>query len=115
MINKYTDLVRVANEGKEGCFAEWHATDHKVSERLEAEAAGCKFTAMAVESFGSWSDSAMGNLRRVAEHRSATSQGTQSPKKALRLLLTEMNITLMRSQARMLVTRMPAEDLCPSL
>ena len=62
----YTDMVRGANVGKAGCFAERYASEHKSSERLEAESAGHKFTAMAVESFGSWSDSAMGILRQVA-------------------------------------------------
>ena len=70
---------------------------------------------MAVESFGSWSDSAQAILREVAERRSAASQGTLSRGKAFQRLLTEMNVTLMRAQARMLVSRMPAENLRPSL
>ena len=111
----YTDSVRGANVWKAGSFAERYATEHKRSERLEAESQGYKFTAMAVESFGSWSDSTQGILREVAVRRSAASQGTLSRGKAFQRLFTEMNVTLMRAEARMLVTRMPAENLRPSL
>ena len=111
----YTNSVRGANVGNAGSFAERYATAHKRLERLEAESQGYRFTAMAVESFGSWSESARGILREVAERRSAASQGTLSRGKAFQRLLTEMNVTLMRAQARMLVLRMPAENLRPSL
>ena len=101
--------------GNAGSFVERYDTEHKRSERLEAEPQGYRFTGMAVESFGPWSESARGILREVAERRSAASKGTLSRGKAFQRLLTEVNVTLMRAQAHMLVLRMPAENLRLSL
>ena len=93
-----------------GSFAEQYATANKAKQREEAEAVRMKFTAMVVESFGSWSPSAMSILRVVAAGRACNANsGDILPKgDALHRLLTSLNVTLMRSQARMLVLRRPA-------
>ena len=108
--NKYTDLVRTATWVKAGSFAERYASEHKISERAEAVAAGHRFEAMVVESFGSWSKSALTIIKSVGKHRASTSNGTLSHAQATAQLIRGMNIALMRSQARMLVRRLPDED-----
>ena len=103
---KYTDLVRDANLVEAGSFAERYATEHKQKQREEAEAAKLRFAAMAVESYGSWSPSAMAVIRDLSVNRSLQSANL-SKADALHELLTALNITLMRSQARMMVLRSP--------
>ena len=55
---KYTDTVRNASWVAAGSFAEHYSSDQKARPRREAENAGSDFTAMVVESYGSWSTSA---------------------------------------------------------
>ena len=101
---KYTDLVRDASVVSAGSFAERYATEHKQKQREEAAAAKLRFAAMAVESYGSWCPSAMAVIRDVAIEHSMHS-GKLSKKEALHRLLAGLNVTLMRSQARMMVLR----------
>ena len=107
---KYTDTVRDANWVTAGSFAEQYATTNKVKQREGAEVAKMKFAAMVVESYGSWSPSAMAVLRKVAADRAAYGGNTLLKGEVLHHLLISLNVTLMRSQARMLVLRLPAES-----
>ena len=110
---KYTDLVRDASVVTAGSFAERYATEHKQKQREEAAAAKLRFAAMAVESYGSWCPSAMAVIRDMTIEHSMHS-GNLSKKEALHRLLAGLNVTLMRSQARMMVLRsLPTPD--PSL
>ena len=63
--SKYTDTVRNASWVAAGSFAEHYASEQKVRQRRESEDAGSDFTAMVVESYGSWSASALAVLRKV--------------------------------------------------
>ena len=110
---KYTDLVRDANWVAAGSFAERYATENKKKQREEAEAARHRFGAMVVETYGAWSPSAFAILKEVAASRSAYSGGL-SKGEALHQLVTTLNVALMRTQARMLVLRLPAAspDIC---
>ena len=63
---------------------------------------------MVVESYGAWSPSAMAVLREISTRKMANSGDTHPKSDALHHLLSSLNITLMRSQARMLVLRSPA-------
>ena len=110
---KYTDTVRDANWVTAGSFAEQYATVNKSMQRAEATAAHFKFGAMVVESYGSWCPSAMSVLREVAVARAAKSGSDISKGAALHQILTALNVTLMRSQARMLVLRLPANGPRP--
>ena len=112
---KYTDLVRDANMVAAGSFAERYAVEHKRKQREEAEETKTKFTAMAVETYGCWSPAAMSVLREVSKGQAATSGGTLSQGGALQQILTSLNVTLMRSQARMLVLRLPSANTGPAL
>ena len=106
---KYTDLVRDANLVEAGSFAERYATEHKQKQREEAEAAKLRFAAMAVESYGSWPPSAMAVIRDLSVNRSLQSANL-SKADALHELLAALNITLMSSQARMVLRSPPAPD-----
>ena len=103
---KYTDLVRSAGMVAAGAFAEKYATNHKRGQRQEAIEAGHDFTAMVVESYGSWSPTSLHMLKKIAGKRAATCKGDMSEQASMFFLLQDMNVTLMRSQARMLVRRM---------
>ena len=94
-----------------GSFAEHYASDQKARQRRESESAGSDFTAMVVESYGSWSSSALAVLRKVGERRAKASNGILSDGAATLQLVTDLNITLMRRQARMMISRMPVDDL----
>ena len=112
---KYADLVRNANGVTAGSFAESYATSHKQVQRRDAETAGYDFAAMVVGSYGSWSDSALAVLKKVGAWRSATSQGTMDRGTATANLIRDLNVTLMRVQARMMVARMAEDDPDPPL
>ena len=73
---KYTDKVRNASWVAAGSFVEHYAEEKKVHQRLEAEEAGHEFTAMVVESYGSWSVSATSVLKGVGKRRAQASNGT---------------------------------------
>ena len=109
--SKYTDTVRNASWVAAGSFAEHYASDQKARQRRESESAGSDFTAMVVESYGSWSSSALAVLRKVGERRAKASNGILSDGAATLQLVTDLNITLMRRQARMMISRMPVDDL----
>ena len=101
---KYLDSVRNASWVAAGSFAE-HYSETKEKQRQEAEEAQLGFTAMVVESFGSWSKSAMAVLWKVGALRANSSKGLLTDAQARNDLLKELNVTLMRSQARMMVSR----------
>ena len=106
---KYSDSVHNASWVTPGSFAE-HFAETKARQRQEAEKAGHLFTAMVVESFGSWSESALALLRDIGTQRANASKGLLSRDQARNDLLTDLNVTLMRSQARMMVSRIRVED-----
>ena len=93
-----------------GSFAEHYSSMEKGKQRREAVEAGCDFTAMVVESYGAWSPSASAVLRKVGERCSHASGGLLSEGEATSRIFAELNITLMRFQARMMVARSPSED-----
>ena len=107
---KYTDKVRNASWVAAGSFAEHYSSMEKGKQRREAVEAGCDFTAMVVESYGAWSPSASAVLRKVGERCSHASGGLLSEGEATSRIFAELNITLMRFQARMMVARSPSED-----
>ena len=111
---KYLDSVRNASWVTPGSFAA-HYAETKARQRQEADEAGHLFTAMVVESFGSWSESALALLRDIGTQRANASKGFLSRSQARNELLTELNVTLMRSQARMMVSRIPVADPAESL
>ena len=106
---KYLDSVRNASWVAAGSFAE-HYSETKEKQRQEAEEAQLGFTAMVVESFGSWSKSAMAVLWKVGALRANSSKGLLTDAQARNDLLKELNVTLMRSQARMMVSRIVVSD-----
>ena len=112
--SKYTDTARNASWVAAGSFAEHYASDQKARQRRESESAGSDFTAM-VESYGSWSSSGLAVFRKVGERRAKTSNGILSDGAATLQLVTDVNITLMRRQARMMISRMPVDDLLTPL
>ena len=65
---------------------------------------------MVVESFGSWSKSALAVLWKVGALRASASNGLLTDTQARNELLKELNVTLMRSQARMMVSRLVVSD-----
>ena len=113
--SKYTDTVRNASWVAAGSFAEHYASEQKVRQRRESEDAGSDFTAIVVESYGSWSASALAVLRKVGERRAKASNGILTDEASTLRLVTDMNVTLMRCQARMMITRLPAVDPLPPL
>ena len=70
---------------------------------------------MAVETYGSWNPAALSVMREVSKSRSAYSGGTLSQGDAFQQILTTLNVTLMRTQARMLVLRLPPVNTDPTL
>ena len=106
---KYLDLVRTASLVTPGSFAGQYA-ETKARQRQEAEDAGHLFEAMVVESFGSWSESALSVLRNIGAQRANASKELLSRSQARNDLLTELNIALMRSQTRMMVSRICVPD-----
>ena len=107
---KYTDKVRNASWVTAGSFAEHYSSMEKGRQRREAVDAGCDFTAMVVESYGAWSPSASAVIRKVGERLSHASCGLLTEGEATSRIFTELNVTLMRLQARMMVTRLLPED-----
>ena len=69
-----------------------------------------QITAMVVESYGAWSPSASAVIRKVGERLSHASCGLLTEGEATSRIFTELNVTLMRLQARMMVTRLRPED-----
>ena len=106
---KYLDSVHNASWVAPGSFAE-HYAQTKARQRQEATEAGFLFTAMVVESFGSWSESALALLRDIGTQRANASKELMSRSQARNELLTELNVALMRSQARMMVSRICVPD-----
>ena len=106
---KYLDSVRNASWVAPGSFAE-HYAQTKARQRQEATEAGFLFTAMVMESFGSWSESALALLRDIGTQRANASKELMSRSQARNELLTELNVALMRSQARMMVSRICVPD-----
>ena len=106
---KYLGSVRNASWVAAGSFAE-HFSETKGKQRQEAEAAQLLFTAMVVESFGSWSRSALTVLWKVGALRANASNGLLTDTQARNILLQELNVTLMRSRARMMVSRIVVSD-----
>ena len=92
-----------------GLFAE-HFSETKGKQRQEAEAAQLLFAAMVFESFGSWSRSAMTVLWKVGALRANVSNCLLTDTQARNILSQELNITLMRSQARMMVSMIVVSD-----
>ena len=107
---KYTDKVRNASWVTAGSFAEQYSSTQKGQQRHESEEAGCAFTAMVVESYGAWSSSASAVLRKVGERLSHASCGLLTEGGATSRIFTELNVTLMRLQARMMVNRLLPDD-----